>query len=187
MWREYDPEMAKQLIQEAIDAGEWDPGRTIVFIDDAERPIWNLWIEMMREVGLNVEMQIVGLALADKLLAGEYDVSEGGGAGVRGYTLRACYYFGQPNGRNYENTAWHDEEFGRLCMGARGTPMRKYAGKPRPNHQDLLRLWSLDHLLQQCPRLGYAIQYLRCRSRHLDSAGAPRRCRVWPLRLVHLR
>jgi peptide/nickel transport system substrate-binding protein len=121
VWREYDPEMAKQLIQEAIDAGEWDPGRTIVFIDDAERPIWNLWIEMMREVGLNFEMQIVGLALADKLLAGEYDVSEGGGSGVRGYTLRACYYFGQPHGRNYENTAWHDEEFGRLCMGARGT------------------------------------------------------------------
>ncbi|WP_089722048.1 ABC transporter substrate-binding protein [Candidatus Entotheonella palauensis] len=120
-WREYDPEMAKQLIQEAIDEGDWDPDRTILFIDDAEEPIWNLWIEMMREVGLEVEMEIVGLALADKLLAGEYDVTQGGGAGVRGHTLRACYYFHRPLGRNYENTQWYDDEFGTLCKEARAT------------------------------------------------------------------
>ena len=121
VWREYDPEMAKQLIQEAIDEGEWDADRTIIFLDDAEKPIWNLWIDMMREVGLDVEMQIVGLAFPDKLLAGEYDVSEGGGGTVRGYSLRACYYFHRPLGRNYENTGWYDDEFGTLCKEARAT------------------------------------------------------------------
>jgi len=120
-WREYDPEMARQLIQEAIDAGEWDPNRTIRFIDAGEVPVWNLWIEMMRQVGLDVQMEIVGLAFADRLLAGDWDVSPGGGGGIRGKGLRACSYFRRPYGIHLDRTGWYSEEFGDLCTEARST------------------------------------------------------------------
>jgi peptide/nickel transport system substrate-binding protein len=56
----YDPEQAKALLQEA----NWDASRTLRFmvesIDPANEPLYSLVLQFWKDVGINVEYQVVG-------------------------------------------------------------------------------------------------------------------------------
>ena len=139
VWREYDPEMAKQLIAEAVEDGDWDPDRVIEIVlnewgDASERgAAFLLWVQQIVAVGLKAELQVAPGGLYDeRLWDGDFDITISWG-GPRGAPERSCPYFLLPSGYWWDRLGWYDEEFVDYCTTAMTTVdeeiRKEYFGK----------------------------------------------------------
>jgi peptide/nickel transport system substrate-binding protein len=120
-WREYDPDKAKELIQEAIDDGDWDPNRIIQIVHGGEQAHWNIFLNNLQAVGLKAEIRLVGQLYNDIMLAGDYDLTQIWGGAARGHPEIGCSYFLRPEGHWYDRIGYYDEKMVDMCNAGRGT------------------------------------------------------------------
>lgn len=123
---EYDPDMARQLLEEA----GWDSERTVQLIwpqgyQDVElaAPVFQ---QQLAEVGINIELVPMDEAAFEALVVEEADFDLawfGGGAYFLDPDVSSAYYATQnwtPNGGN--TTHYSNEELDQLYIDGRGTP-----------------------------------------------------------------
>jgi ABC-type transport system substrate-binding protein len=123
---EYDPDMARQLLEEA----EWDSSRTVQLLweqgyqaIETAAPVFQ---QQMAEIGVTVELMPMEEAAFEKAVVEDADFDLawfGGGAYYLDPDVSSVYYATQnwtPNGGN--TTHYSNEELDQLFVDGRGTP-----------------------------------------------------------------